>query len=110
MKSDLKLIECLAHGVVPICSPVVYAERSEHMDIAYFAESPQEWVERLCEAAADLSNLEVRRAAGRAYVARERMHWQMAPSRDAWYRRISTARVTLEALRQARLQRFPLSI
>jgi histidinol-phosphate phosphatase family protein len=106
MKSDLKLIECLAQSVVPICSSVVYAERAEHVALAWFADSPQQWVSSLRAACDDRAGLNMIRSRGRPYLMRERMQWQQAPARDAWYRSLLSRREAIDASRRARLARL----
>lgn len=102
-KSDLKFIECCAAGVVPVCSPVVYADRAEHHAIGLFATSAQEWqaaIERLGAAPEEIAR---RRALGLAYAGGMRMHAQQAAARAAFYRDLLSRRGALEAERLERL-------
>ncbi len=103
LKSDLKFIECCAAGVVPLCSPVVYAERAEHRKIGIFAESPQEWHDGLCTLVRDPGLVHARQAHGLRYVLEQRLHAQQAPARLAWYCGLIAQRTVLERERQARL-------
>lgn len=104
LKSDLKFIECCAAGVIPICSPVVYAERAEHRDIGFFATTPETWRQHLLQACSAAANLPARRAQALAYIQAKRMHCRQAAARLHWYRRIFAER---EALETARRQRGP---
>jgi hypothetical protein len=103
MKSDLKLIECCAAGVVPICSPVVYDARPEHREVALFATAPAEWRDALLRLCTDPGELASRRAAGLAYVTRRRMHAQAIAPRLRWYRDLRDRRDALDILRRQRL-------
>ena len=103
LKSDLKFIECCAAGAVPICSPVVYADAPEHLDIGVFATSPADWGKALRDLANDHDQVRARRERGLAYVKRQRMHAQQAPLRQAYYRDLAARRPELEAERKARL-------
>jgi len=102
-KSDLKFIECCAAGVVPICSPLVYADRAEHHAIGLFATDAGEWreaIERLCGSPETVGR---RRALGMDYVGRERMHGQQVAARERFYRGLMARRAALEQERQLRL-------
>ncbi|GIX30003.1 MAG: hypothetical protein KatS3mg124_0475 [Porticoccaceae bacterium] len=111
LKSDLKLVECAAAGVVPICSPVVYGSDPHHHEVAVFAETPEQWAAALERLVKESEERARRAARGRAWVAVERMHGRLAPARAAWYRRLLAERSRLEEERQARLAawraRFP---
>lgn len=101
-KSDLKFIECCAAGVMPICSPVVYAERTEHRDIGFFAATPEEWRQQLLQACSAAGNLPARRAQALAYIQAKRMHCHQVAERLRWYRRIFASREVLESARRQR--------
>jgi len=103
LKSDLKLIECAAAGVVPICSRVVYGDDPAHETLAVFAETPQEWRQALLGLIASPDEIRRRRDLGRAHVAAHRMHAGEAARREAFYRDLVAHRTQLEADRQARL-------
>jgi hypothetical protein len=103
LKSDLKFIECCAAGAVPICSPVVYAERPGHLDIGVFAQTPQAWHDELVALVRDPASLQARRSAGHRYVLQQRLHAHQAPLRRAWYQSLAAQRGALELERQARL-------
>jgi hypothetical protein len=104
LKSDLKFIECCAAGVVPVCSPVVYAERPEHHEIGLFAETADQWKHALLALASNRNEVARRAALGRDYVRRHRMHSQQAPEREAYYQGLLTNRAALESERRARMK------
>ncbi len=102
-KSDLKIIECLASGVVPLCSAFA-AQRSEvprHLLVA--AETPQDWSRALVrlrdsDLRADLQE------AGYDWVGRNRMWSGAAPALDALYKSLFSQRAKLDAGRSARMR------
>lgn len=103
LKSDLKFIECCAAGVVPICSPPVYAKRPEHHAIGEFANSSNEWrnaIEKLCGAPELIA---ARRASGLDYVKGSRMHCHQVDERERYYRSLIARHAELEVQRQIRL-------
>ncbi|OPY11967.1 MAG: bifunctional 3-demethylubiquinone-9 3-methyltransferase/ 2-octaprenyl-6-hydroxy phenol methylase [Syntrophus sp. PtaB.Bin001] len=108
-KSDLKFIECCAAGVVPICSPVVYAERSVHHKIGSFATTSDEWQQALTDVLRRPEEISRRRALGLAYVKRERMHCHQLAAREEYYQRLLMQRDSLETERQARLKMYKLN-
>ena len=103
LKSDLKLIECCAAGVVPICSPIVYAEDPRNVEVAVIADGVQPFVEALAELCADIPRMTDLRAKGLAYVSRQRMQAQQLAARSAFYRGLLDNHGALEAQRQARI-------
>jgi hypothetical protein len=104
LKSDIKFIECCAAGVVPICSPLVYARRQEHQAIGVFAETANEWKDAIVDLCRSPEQIKARRALGVAYVERERMHCQQVKLREAYYRSLKETQVELEVQRQDRLR------
>jgi hypothetical protein len=105
LKSDLKFIECCAAGVVPICSPVVYSGRREHLAIGCFAQSPEDWADHLVRLCDDPAELQERRARGLAYVVSARMHAHSVSVRKQLYESLISQQDELEMQRQARLGR-----
>lgn len=103
LKSDLKFIECCAAGVVPLCSPVVYADRPEHHDIGLFATSATQWRDGLLRLCRDAPLRAERRGRGLAYVRTQRMHAQQLGRRLDFYRQLIASRAALESRRLARL-------
>ncbi|WP_101103540.1 methyltransferase domain-containing protein [Macromonas bipunctata] len=103
LKSDLKLVECCAAGVVPVCSPVVYGDVPAHAEIAVLARTPQQWQQALLDLCRQPQELARRRALGLDYVKRQRMHSQQVTAREAWYRQLLAQQPVLEAQRQARV-------
>jgi 2-polyprenyl-3-methyl-5-hydroxy-6-metoxy-1,4-benzoquinol methylase len=104
MKSDIKLIECYAAGVVPICSPVVYGESPIHRDIGIFAETAEDWPKTLIELCSNPDAIARHRATGLEYVRRNRMHSQQVKERELYYRWLFANRDALETQRQERLR------
>ena len=103
LKSDLKLIECCAAGVVPICSPIVYAEDPRNVEVAVIADGVQPFVEALADLCADIPRLIELRAKGLAYVSSQRMQAQQVVARSAFYRDLLDNHGALEAQRQTRI-------
>jgi len=102
-KSDLKFIECCAAGVVPVCSPIVYAKHPEHAEIGVFASTSMEWRDRLGALLNTREEIHKRKVRGLAYVKQQRMHGSLVAEREAWYRALLTQRDELECARQARI-------
>jgi glycosyltransferase involved in cell wall biosynthesis len=103
-KSDLKLVEALAAGAVPICSPVVYGEAHPGgSGYVRWAQSPQEWAQQLCDALARPTEWAEARAEGYAYVHAHRMQWQQDFQRLQVYRQWMADQIRLEAERRERL-------
>jgi hypothetical protein len=105
-KSDLKFIECCAHGVVPICSSVVYADQAAHREIGVFPKGPRSWgkaIEGLINAPEEIIR---RRDAGRAYIFSQRMHTQQVDDREMWFRSLLEKRDQLEIARRERMSAF----
>ncbi|MEY4194103.1 MAG: hypothetical protein RLZZ226_471 [Pseudomonadota bacterium] len=107
MKSDLKFIECCAAGVVPVCSSLIYADRPEHLDIGWFADTAADWLTALLAATADPAALAGRRALGLDYVKTRRMQAGQVRERAAYYQALIADRTRLEQARQARLAAIP---
>jgi len=104
LKSDLKFIESCACGVVPLCSPVVYADTPKHREIGIFAESPQDWASALLDLCHYPEALELRRSKALDYVSRERMHGHQVEERYYYYKSLLANQVMLEAGRQDRIK------
>jgi len=103
MKSDLKLVECLAAGVVPVCSPTVYATDTAHHGLALFARTAAEWAAALIALCNAPSRIAALRAKGVEHVARHRLHAHQAAPRAAHFRALLAARPALEQARRQRL-------
>lgn len=103
-KSDVKLIEAAAAGVVPVCARVVYADNPEHAKFAVFADTPEEWAQALTSACQHPDRLNQRALQAHTYAKTQRMHAQQAPLRHALYVRWLAQRDVLEVDRQQRLQ------
>ena len=105
LKSDIKLIECCAAGVVPICSSTVYGDDPRNAAVSVMVDRPQAFADALAALIADLPRLAQLRAAGRAYVAAERMHAYQVQAREAFYRQVVQDRAALELQRRERMAR-----
>lgn len=103
LKSDLKLIESCASGVVPVCSPIVYADHPKHQEVALFANTAQDWYEQIKTLIENPDHLANYKQKGLGYVKAERLHSQQAPLRETYYRQLVDNQTTLEAQRQARI-------
>jgi hypothetical protein len=103
-KSDIKLIECGASAVAPICSPVVYGLDPAHQAFAKFASHSEEWRDALLFYAANSQALRENQQAALSYVANHRMHSQQVMLRQNFYSQLMANREALEADRQLRLQ------
>ncbi|WP_426050884.1 hypothetical protein [Brevundimonas sp. SL161] len=107
LKSDIKLIECAAAGVVPICSPIIYGEDSAHGEIALFAVTPQDWAASLSHLITDRDALRKRRAAGLEYVTARRMQVHQIDQREGVFRQWLDNAAVLEEARHQRLASSP---
>lgn len=103
LKSDIKFVECCAAGVVPICSPTLYAEDHQDRGIALFAQTPQDWAEALTTLIRDRDDRDRRRDLALTYAREHRMHADMAAGREQLFRSLLQDRPRLEAERQARI-------
>ena len=103
-KSDIKLIECGASAVAPICSPVVYGNEPAHFAFTRFASTSDEWRDALLFYATNPQALEENQQAALAYVSGYRMHSQQALQRKNFYAELMRNRLALEADRQLRLK------
>lgn len=106
LKSDLKLIECAASGVVPICSPVVYAADPNHAEVAVFATDSDQWRNAIVDLCRGPQLRARYRERGIEYVRTARMHSHQVAAREAWYRSLLENKPALEVARQARLKLF----
>lgn len=104
MKSDLKLVESLSVGAVPICSPTVYLDHPAHHDLAFFADDASGWKSAMLRLAGNLELIARMRERGRAYVRSHRLHAHQAEARVAYFRELLASREQLEHDRRARLR------
>ncbi|TRD15282.1 methyltransferase domain-containing protein [Palleronia caenipelagi] len=103
-KSDLKIIECLASGVVPLCSSYAAAQSKVPTEVLAVAEGPDDWVSELQR----LRNPSVRakmQAAGYRWVAENRLWAQHGHGLDDLYDRLYKQRSDLQKQRLIRLGR-----
>jgi len=87
-KSDVKFIECAAHGAAVLASPVVYAASIRPGETGLLFDDPQAFGRALRQLIEDAGLR--RRLAGEAYeyVKRERLQAQHYRERYQWYRRL----------------------
>lgn len=102
LKSDLKLIESCASGVVPICSRIVYADDPHHEEVAVFPSTPAAWGEALTTLVTNTELRQQKQEAGQRYVASQRMMAYQVDVRAHWYRSLLSNRNSLENERQQR--------
>ncbi|HYG89657.1 MAG TPA: glycosyltransferase [Azospirillum sp.] len=102
-KSDLKFIECAAHGVVALASPIVYGGVVADGETGFLFRTPEEFSDRLTQLVGDHG---LRAAiAGRAYdyIARNRLLAQHFRKRLDWYRSLLDRKAELDARLFARV-------
>lgn len=102
-KSDLKLIECLAHGVVPICSAYAAAQTTIPNEFLMIADEPANWATHLETLCAHPETLAQRKADGFDWVRKNRMWSIHAPALSALYQSLLEDLPRLERERRARL-------
>ncbi len=102
-KSDLKVIECLAHGVIPICSPFAAAQTSVPNEFLCVAKKPEDWPRLLDDLLDDPEDVLQRKKAGQAYVHRNRMWSKHGPLLAGLYESLLEDHPNLEDQRRARL-------
>lgn len=102
-KSDLKIIECLASGVVPICSSFAAAQTDVPDELLLIADTLADWVAQLrrLEDRAFIARI---KADGYDWVSKYRMWAQAAPKLSELYDQLLDQRETLEAMRQDRMR------
>ncbi|MDD3157104.1 glycosyltransferase [Anaeromusa sp.] len=103
MKSDLKFLQCAAHGVAVLASPTVYAESICEGETGFLFATPEEFSRKLECLVLDAERR--RRMAEQAYgwVRERRMLWQHYRTRYAWYMELAGRRQELVAALRQRL-------
>lgn len=101
-KSDLKVIECLAHGVVPICSPYAAAQTTVPNEHLCIAETPEDWAQHLHTLIHNPNLLADMKKAGYAYVRANRMWSAHTPALSSLFKQLFVDQKTLEQQRQSR--------
>ncbi len=105
-KSDLKFIESGACRVMPLASPIVYADSVEHGRTGLLFSNPDELRLNLLRIVALPENARCIADAARDYVAKHRMlAYQVAP-RIAWYRSLWERRDALFAAQRERVRAY----
>lgn len=105
-KSDLKFVECAAHGVVALASPVVYGNSLRDGETGVLFDGPERFEEALRSLIEAPERRRALAAAARGWVARHRLLARHFRARHAWYRDLFVRRTALEAARVANLERF----
>jgi glycosyltransferase involved in cell wall biosynthesis len=85
LKSDLKFIECAAHGVVALASPTVYIATLRHGETGLIFGSPEEFEVLLTQLIADAPLRRRLADAAYRYVADERLLARHYRERYRWY-------------------------
>jgi glycosyltransferase involved in cell wall biosynthesis/precorrin-6B methylase 2 len=96
-KSDLKFIECAAHGVVSLASPTVYGGSIADGETGLIYQSPDELKDQLERLLSDSSLRQRLGENARRYVAENRMLSRHFRARHAWYLSMIAQKVVLEA-------------
>ena len=109
LKSDIKLIECCACGVVPIMADVVYSDTKEAEDVGILMKPGQNWGQALIDLVNEPKRLIALKEAALSYVIAQRMHCHTIKDHLDWYRGLLANRAQLEAERQERLKAIGLS-
>jgi len=109
LKSDIKLIECCATGVVPMFSNVVYSETAGAEYCGVLLSLGQEWGAALTKLIGDIARMQQYRDAGFGYVKAERMTSYSIPPRQSWLEGLLKNCDDLEAQRQTRLESLGLT-
>jgi 2-polyprenyl-3-methyl-5-hydroxy-6-metoxy-1,4-benzoquinol methylase len=109
LKSDIKLIECCACGVVPIMAQVVYSDTKEAGEIGVLMKPGESWGQALLALVNEPERLIALRKAGLSYVTTQRMHSHTINDRLDWYHGLIANKAQLEVERQERLRAIGLS-
>jgi 2-polyprenyl-3-methyl-5-hydroxy-6-metoxy-1,4-benzoquinol methylase len=109
LKSDIKLIECCANGVVPIFSDVVYADTRNVEDLGVMLKAGNDWGQALTDLVENQDQLLRLRTAGFDYATTQRMFSQNMGQRLAWLEALIANKDQLEKQRLQRLKTIGLS-
>ncbi|MBP2316542.1 glycosyltransferase family protein [Azospirillum soli] len=96
-KSDLKYIECAAHGVVALASPVVYDETVRDGETGVLFRSPEDFADRLNRLIADTEWRAGIAERAYRYVRDNRLMAQHFRKRLDWYRSLLERKDELDA-------------
>ena len=109
LKSDIKLIECCACGVVPIMADVVYSDTKEAEEVGIVMKPGQSWGQALINLVNKPERLIALKAAALDYVTAQRMHSHIINDRLDWYRGLIANKAQLEVERRERLKAIGLT-
>jgi len=84
MKSDLKLVEVAGAGAVPIASPVVYQQSDPKGEFTEFAQTGDEFAEKLKHLIEDTAYRHARQKSARNHVRQNRLLHQHVQNRYVW--------------------------
>nr|WP_247887250.1 glycosyltransferase [Azospirillum sp. SYSU D00513] len=96
-KSDLKFIECAAHGVVALASPTVYSGSVEDGVTGVLFRTPQEFHDRLNQLVVDPSARSGIADRAYGYVLGHRLLAQHFRKRLSWYESLLDRKAELDA-------------
>jgi SAM-dependent methyltransferase len=102
-KSDLKYLECGAHGVAALASATVYGRTIAHGETGLLYSSAEEFSRNMVRLIDDVSLRHQLGENARRYVAENRMLSQHFHSRYKWYRQMSVRLPELNADLKARV-------
>ena len=109
LKSDLKLIESCACGVVPIFSEVVYADTPNAANLGVMMRQRENWGDALIELVRNPQRIADFRNSGLTYVTTQRMHSHSLGHRLEWLQGLIANKGRLEEERRERLRSMGLS-
>ncbi len=106
LKSDLKFLECAAHGVVALASPVVYGESLRDGETGLLFRSPAEFGERLRMLIEDAELRARLTRAAYSWVGQYRLLGRHYRRRYEWYRQLLSTLPQLTAELRKRAPEF----
>lgn len=102
-KSDLKTIESLSNGAIPILSPAAASLTDVSRDCFLVAEHPQDWINHVRQLTQDAAMVVDMKKRGRDWVSRHRMWHAHAPALDQLHDSLFLQLHGLETSRKERL-------
>lgn len=104
MKSDLKLVEAVGHGAVPVASPVVYGEDLRHKEFTVFCMKPDDFGEAVAVLIGNPMRRIVLQRQGREYVKNFRLLCHDVNRRRDWYYKLLQNKDQLDQALEHRLR------
>lgn len=102
-KSDLKTIESLAHGAIPILSPAAATLTDVSRDCILVADKPEDWIVQVRHLCEDYARVVALKKLGQDWVSRHRMWHAHVRWLDQLHDNLLMKLPALEASRKARL-------